>query len=311
MYPKLSALLVVLSTFWLSSCGGNSPASTSHELNDDGLNGIRAKVTTLYLVPLENASYQSVIGNSAMPFINTLAKQNALATQFFADAHPSLPNYFMLTTGQTITNNDTFAGTVNADNLVRELGGIGASWRVYAESLPAPGYLGGDAYPYIKHHNPFAYFSDDANQAQNLRPFSEFAADIAADKMANYNFIIPNNLHNAHDCPGGGSCSENTKLGAADNWLSENLSALLASSTFQQHGLLIITFDEGQASDSANGGGHIVTVLAGAMVKHGFRSTTVYQHQSILRLTLELLNAENLPGAAADAAPMDEFFVGH
>ena len=34
------------------------------------------------------------------------------ATQYFANTHPSIGNYFMLTTGQLVTNDDAFTGTV-------------------------------------------------------------------------------------------------------------------------------------------------------------------------------------------------------
>lgn len=56
-----------------------------------------------------------------MPYLNSLAKHYGLATQYFANTHPSIGNYLMLTTGQIITNDDGFTGTVNADNLVRHL----------------------------------------------------------------------------------------------------------------------------------------------------------------------------------------------
>src|SRR5678815_612590 len=47
----------------------------------------------------ENHSYSEVVGNSAMPYLNSLAAQYGLATQYFANTHPSIGNYFMLTTG--------------------------------------------------------------------------------------------------------------------------------------------------------------------------------------------------------------------
>jgi hypothetical protein len=54
---------------------------------------------------LENHSYGQVIGNPAMPYLNSLATAHSLAADYFADAHPSIPNYFMLTTGnfETLT----------------------------------------------------------------------------------------------------------------------------------------------------------------------------------------------------------------
>ncbi|HEY3927698.1 MAG TPA: hypothetical protein VGL89_04950, partial [Candidatus Koribacter sp.] len=67
----------------------------------------------------ENHSYSSVIGSSSMPYLNSLAKDYALATNYYANTHPSIGNYFELTTGQMITNNDSYTGTVTADNIVR------------------------------------------------------------------------------------------------------------------------------------------------------------------------------------------------
>ena len=66
----------------------------------------------------------------------------------------------MLTTGEIVTNNDSFAGTVSIDNIVREILLKAKTWKVYAESLPYAGYVGGDTDEYVKHHNPFAYMTD-------------------------------------------------------------------------------------------------------------------------------------------------------
>ena len=77
----------------------------------------------------ENHSYSSVIGNSSMPYLNSLAQKYGLATQYFANTHPSIGNYFELTTGQIITNNDYYTGTVTADNVVRHLLTAGKTWK--------------------------------------------------------------------------------------------------------------------------------------------------------------------------------------
>jgi hypothetical protein len=44
------------------------------------------------------------------------------------------------------------------------------------------------------------------------------------------------------------------------------------------------------------------------MVKAGYQSTTLYQHESTLRLMMEALGVTDLPGAAASAPDMAEFF---
>jgi acid phosphatase len=266
----------------------------------------------VFLVVEENQSYSSVIGSALMPYLNSLASRYGLATSYYANTHPSIGNYFWLTTGQNITNDSNFSGTVTADNIVRQLLAAGKTWKSYAESLPSVGYSGGDQYPYVKRHNPFAYFSDVLDsqaQANNLVPFSQFAADLANNQLPNYSFIIPNQYNNAHDCPQEiPSCTNADKLTAADNWLSANIAPLLASPVFQQDGLLVVTFDESDNSDTANGGGHIATLVIGPRSKPGYFSNTFFQHQSTLRMISEALGLTNFPGASATAPNMLEFF---
>ena len=220
----------------------------------------------------ENASYSSVIENSVMPYLNSLASSGGLATQYFADTHPSIGNYFMLTTGHTITNDDNFSGIVSDDNLVRHLIATGKTWKSYAESLPSVGYTGPDAFPYLKHHNPCAYFSDvvQNSQANNLVPFSQFGNDLANNQLPDFSFIVPNAQNDAHDCPVGvANCTGTQKLAAADAWLQSNISPLISSAGFQQDGLLLIVFDEADLTDFQHGGGHVARVIVGPKTRKG------------------------------------------
>jgi hypothetical protein len=265
----------------------------------------------VFVVVLENHSFGQVIGNPVMPYLNGLATAHGLAADYFANAHPSIPNYFMLTTGNLETFDDSFTGTISDDNIVRALGGAGKSWKAYIESIPSMGYLGPNSGTYLKRHNPFAYLSDvtgSATQAANMIPFSQLSADLAAGTLANFVYILPNSQDDAHDCPGGGSsCMDDQKLAAADAWLRANINPVITSPKFG-NSVLIITFDESVDTDITNGGGQVTTVLVGPHVKTGFRSSTMYQHQSLLRLVLQLLNVSDMPGASAMANSMGEFF---
>lgn len=250
-----------------------------------------------------------------MPYLNGLASANSLATQYYADAHPSLPNYFMLTVGEgtsiTGSEGDYYTGTVTQDNVVRALTAAGKTWKSYAESLPSVGYLGTDSGAYVQHHDPFVYFSDvqqSASQAANIVPFTQLATDIANNTLPDYAFIVPNVNDDAHNCPAGmTTCTDTQKLSTADQWLATNIAPLLASTAFG-NSLLIVTFDEAEDTDTTYGGGHVPAVLVGSSVKPGYQSTTVYQHQSSLRLMMEGLGVTDLPGAAASAPDMTEFF---
>jgi len=268
-------------------------------------------VAHVFLLIEENHSFSSVIGNPAMPYTNSLAQKYSLATQSFADQHPSLPNYFWLTVGAGVATDDGFTGVVTEDNVVRALTAAGKTWKVYAESLPSAGYLGPDVIPYARHHNPFTYFSDvinDAAQSANVVPFTQLAVDIQSNSLPDYAVIIPSLSNDAHDCPNeAASCSDTQKLSNTDAWIQNNLGPLFASSAFQ-NSVLIYTWDESVDTDTANGGGQVATILVSPKVKAGYQSKTLYQHQSTLKLTMQLLGVTDYPGGAASAPDMSEFF---
>jgi acid phosphatase len=257
----------------------------------------------VFLLVEENHSYSEVIGNPQMPFLNSLAAQGAVATQYFANTHPSIGNYFELSTGTTITNDDAFSGVVSLPDIVTSLEAAGKTWKSYAESLPSVGYIGGDVPPYLRHHNPFTYFTEvqnSTNEKNNLQPFSQFSIDLNNNELPSLSFIVPNANDDAHEPDG--------TLQQADQWLQTNIAPLLASPTFQTDGLLIILFDESDVTDLEMGGGHVAWVAVGPRIKKGFKSIKIYQHQSTLRLILNSLGATNFPGDAASAPDMTEFF---
>jgi phosphatidylinositol-3-phosphatase len=266
------------------------------------------------VVALENHSSSDVVGSSSMPYYNSLISQYGLAQNFFANVHGSFPDYAMLTSGELITANG--GGLPNdfplsIDNVERELIAAGKTWKVYAEDLPSVGYTGGDQGLYLKRHNPFAYMSDNLNgsaQANNIVPFTQFSADLANNALPNFSFIVPNAADDSEDCPGGGTgCSDSTKLATADQWLQANLAPLLTNPAFQQDGLLILWWDEGNAADGSNGGGQVPVVLVGPTIKQGFVSTTFYRHENVLRTIAEGLGL-GFPGASIYVVSMAEFF---
>src|SRR4051812_18152030 len=176
MLRPLKCLLAMSIAIVLAGCGGNS--GTSGTPASGGAGGPSASalpVQHVVVVVEENHSYESVIGSPSMPYLNGLATHYGLAASYYANTHPSIGNYFMMTTGAIVTNDDAYTGAVSSDNIVRVLASAGKTWKVYAESLPSVGYVGGDQYPYAKRHNPFAYFSDviyDPAAARNIVPFS-------------------------------------------------------------------------------------------------------------------------------------------
>jgi phospholipase C len=257
----------------------------------------------------ENTGLGYLLGNKKdAPYFNSLIDQYGLATEFYANTHPSIGNYMMLVTGRVLTNDDRETPksfSVSVDNVVRRLVDQGKTWKAYAEGLPNVGYTGGNVGRYAVRHVPIAYLSDvqqSIEQRSNLVPFSQFAQDLREHRLPQYSFITPDLCNDAHSC----------RVEVMDRWLRTHVAQLLADDEFKKDGLLIITFDEAWGSDETHGGGQIATVLVSpAFSKRGYRSTTFYQHQSILRLTLEGLGIQSFPGLAQDAPSMWEFFELH
>jgi phosphatidylinositol-3-phosphatase len=260
------------------------------------------------LVMEENRGYSSVVGQTAVwPNLNNLIRTGALATHYYANTHPSIGNYFMLTTGQILTNNDSSTTVRNVDNIARRMLSAGVSFRIYAEGI-TQGYVGGNTGAYVIRHNPFSMLSDIADDATvakaHIWPFTQFATDLANGTLPEYSFIVPNVNDDAHN----GTAQE------ADTWLqSKVIGPLSTNSAFEPggDGILMVDFDEAADSDTTHGGGHVACVLWGPEVKAGYRqsSGTLYQHQSVLRTEMELLRLSNPPGAAVGAPLMNEFFV--
>lgn len=269
-----------------------------------------SQVQHVVVVELENHSYEEVVGNSNLPYLNGLISSNALAANYYANSHPSIGNYFRLMTGETVTNESNYNARVSVDNVVRRFAAAGKSWKNYAESIPSAGYLGGDVNPYVKRHNPFAYFTDvldNPNEAAKIVPYEQFANDLASGALPNLAFIQVNQFHNGHDCPGGGtSCTNTDKLVATDQWLQANVPAILNHPAFQRDGLLVIWYDEGSEADSTNGGGHIAVVFAGPYAKAGYRSSALYRHENLGRTIFDLLGVNAPQSTLAYASPMTE-----
>jgi phosphoesterase family protein/HYDIN/CFA65/VesB family protein/centrosomal CEP192-like protein len=274
------------------------------------------------IVVEENHGYSQTVG-SAMPYLTSLYSNTAglvgsfggLATNYFADTHPSIGNYFVLTAGQILSNQDGDTPGCNpqsADNIALEAQNAGKTWKAYAENLPSGIYTCGYSDPsgfYIR-HVPLAYFTN-INQS-NVVDFSQFSTDLKNNALPNFSFITPNGGDDAHD----GSLSK------ADSWLKSNIGQLLASKYFQAggDGLLIVVFDEdgcpscsGAKSTGTGAGGQVEWVAVSPSVKNvtgGATSSGSYEHENALATMAQGLglNISKL-GAAATAAPMSDFFT--
>ena len=73
----------------VSTSVDGSPSSTEQLLG-------AGQIKHVIIIVMENEEYGAVIGNPSAPYENQLASQYALAGNYFAVSHPSLPNFIVI-----------------------------------------------------------------------------------------------------------------------------------------------------------------------------------------------------------------------
>jgi hypothetical protein len=250
------------------------------------------------VIVLENKEYGSIVGSAAAPYENSLIARYGLATKFYAETHPSEPNYIALTSGGLQgTTGDSYYN-LGAPNVFDQIEAAGHTWHVYAQGYPGNCYTGsvatggidgwGAAGEYARKHNPaisYSSISRDKTRCSNITHLAGF--DPAA---ANFEMIIPNLINDMHS----------SSVAAGDAFLKAFVPSIVDSPAFADSALFI-TWDEG--STSTNGGGHIATIVVSPGMTPGSRFTASANHYSLLR-TIE--DAWSMPylGETAAVAPL-------
>jgi acid phosphatase len=219
-------------------------------------------------------------------YVYDLARRGVLFTQSYGVTHPSQPNYLALFSGSTqgVTGNDC-PHTFTSANLASSLMDKGLSFASYSESLPAVGDLSCWSGAYQRKHNPVANWQGARLPSGLNRRFADFPKDFS--QLPTVSFVIPDQGNDMHD----------GTFEAADNWLKRNVAAY-ADWAMKHNSLLILTWDE----DGYQEGNHIVTILAGQMVKAGSSDQRV-NHYSVLRTLLDFYGLPAI-GASRDAEPI-------
>jgi acid phosphatase len=299
LVPMLLAALLAL-----AGCGAARPGHALPLPASPGDLPASSRSHVVVLV-MENEEASDVIGSSAAPFINKLARRYARATRYYGVAHPSLPNYLALTGGSTFgIQSDCTDCAVSAVNLVDQLEAAHVSWKGYMEGLPRACDRTGGTGGYAKKHDPFLYFRDVAGnpvRCARVVPYAQLGSDLRAGALPTFVWITPNLCDDGHDCG----------LGQADHYLAGIVPALLRE--LGPHGFLLLTWDEGSSDAGCcagqAAGGRVATIVAGPDVRPGAASAVPYDHYSSLRTIEDALGLDHLGRAAAAAtAPLDALF---
>ncbi|MBX5469727.1 MAG: phosphoesterase [Thermoleophilaceae bacterium] len=282
------------------ACG--SPASRPHaERAGEGAaaaartlcgtaHGRRKPIRHVVWIVFENKSYGEVIGSRDAPYINRVARLCGLAASFFAETHPSLPNYIALTSGSTQGIRDDAGPDAHRLSAPSIFSLLGTRWRALQEAMPSP-CATRDSGRYAVRHNPAAYYMGVRGRCAR----QDVPLGRRPDISARFTFITPDLCHDMHDCD----------VRAGDRWLARWLPRILSTREYRSGtAAVFVTWDE----DDFGSANRIPTLVISPSTPRGTVSPARFDHYSLLRTTQELLGVRPLLGRAARAPSMRRAF---
>ena len=249
----------------------------------------------IFIVLFENVAVQDAL---KQPFMKQLVSQGGYLSNFFAETHPSEPNYVALVSGSTYGISDDGTYNLPDQHIGDLLEAKGHSWKSYLEDYPGNCFAGSSSGEYVRKHSPFISFTNvSGNKTRcnaHLVNSSALDTDIQNGTLPDYAFYAPGLKNDGHD----------TDIQFADQWLSSTFGPRLNDPKFIDGTLFVVTFDE----DDGGAGNQIYTVMVGAGVKLGTTSSAIYNHYSILRLVENNFSLGNLGTGDVTAAQISSIW---
>jgi len=239
---------------------------------------------SVFVIVMENTSLD---GLRRGPYLDTLARQYAVATNYHDVGSPSAPNYLAMTSGSTWgLRSDAYLPIRTRADLGDELTAAAIPWRAYMEDLPRD--CRSSTRLYAVKHNPFAYYNGRC--PANVVPLIDLAADLRS-RTPSFVWITPNLCHDDHDCG----------VAVGDAWMARIVPQITASAAWQNNGVLFIVTDESPA-------GHAAAVV---VAPHLFAHVTsnYHDHYSLLASIEDRLGVARL-GRARGAQPFTDLVSG-
>jgi hypothetical protein len=250
-------------------------------------------------IVMENRSWHDVMGSDNAPNIRRLARRCGVASAFYGEAHPSLPDYLAMTSGGTqgvADDKPPMSHQLSVDNIFQQVG----DWRALEESMPA-NCSASDGSDYFVRHNPPAYYAGlQASCASRDVPLGP-----KPDLSARFTFVTPNGCHDMDSSSCAPTWPAVVQLG--DAWLGSFLKTVLKTPQYRSgKTAVIVTWDESSHGDPATQ--KIPTLVIAPSVRPGTVATKRFDHYSLLRTTEQLLGLRPFLGAAASARSMRRAF---
>jgi hypothetical protein len=240
----------------------------------------------------ENKSYGTVLDHGYAPTIADLAKTYGVATQMYAERHPSEPNYVALLGGDTfgIADDDgwycvpgstdvackgadapTFVNhLIPGDNLATQLEAKGLGWRAYLENLPSPGSFDvfspetatDPAALYAAKHTGFTNYASvhaEKDIVDKLVGFDRLHDDLRTGDVPAFALIVPNQCHEMHGitspkAPQSCQKGDDGLVRSGDDNVHAIVDAIFASPIWKTgNTAVVITWDEDGKADRIPG----------------------------------------------------------
>jgi hypothetical protein len=297
------------------------------------------EIKHLFTIVLENKDAGQTFGSSPPSWYlgKTMPAEGALVPNYFGIGHHSLVNYIAMISGQppnlkTQHNCGTYTemlpGELDSDGVAvgqgcvfppavttvaGQLEAAGRGWRAYMQDMAnsvGAGLPGTCRHPAI---------IDSATCDRNVVDLRLLPEDLAtAERTPAYSFIVPDLCADGHDW----QCADGTSPGGYDGinaFLQEWVPRIKASAAYQDRGMILVTFDEGETAEACcgetsgpntenngagqpgDGGGRVGAVMLSPCIAPGTVSLTAYNHYSYLRWVEDNFGLPHLANAAPAA----------
>jgi hypothetical protein len=189
---------------------------------------------------------------------------------------------------------------------------------------------------YASKHNPMVFFTDtnggcNTTTSNPLRshyaPLQQLALDLQNDDVADYNWITPNQYNDQHTAlsTGYGATGSPTpvvtkgdpaQIAQGDNFLARIVPLLMASDAYQDHGAILLWWDESEGGDDPSRTLPFIVISKDARANVGgkpFASSVLLSHSSFLRTMQNVFDVDpddGFPylGAASIANDLSSLF---
>ena len=190
-------------------------------------------------------------------------------------------------------------------------------------------------YNYAAKHNPQVFFTDtnggDNTSTSNplsrrYAPLQQLVFDLANDRVADYNWITPDQYNEMHSGLSGGFAGltgDAAQIRSGDNTVSRLVPLIMSSKAYKDGGVIILWWDEseadGETGDNADDFNHTIgEIIISPLAHHNegglpYASSLNYSHSSDLRTMQEIFHVKasgSSPwlGDAVNATDLSDLF---